>query len=128
GRRAAQLGADTLVIDPGADHRWADAAGWEGWDGSGDAGTGPYGLPELPGGREALRKTKRVAVPGCFPTGGSLALAPAFTAGLIRPEVTIVAVTGTSGAGKSLKPHLLGSEVMGSASAYGGGGVHRHTP
>jgi N-acetyl-gamma-glutamyl-phosphate reductase len=37
-------------------------------------------------------------------------------------------VSGTSGAGKSLKPHLLGSEVMGSASAYGVGGVHRHTP
>ena len=125
---AAQLGADTLVIDLGADHRLADAADWERWYGSEHAGTWPYGLPELPGGREALRKTKRVAVPGCFPTGGSLALAPAFTAGLIRPEVTIVAVTGTSGAGKSLKPHLLGSEVMGSASAYGVGGVHRHTP
>lgn len=125
---AAQLGADTLVIDLGADHRLADAADWERWYGSEHAGTWPYGLPELPGGREVLRKTKRVAVPGCFPTGGSLALAPAFAAGLIRPEVTIVAVTGTSGAGKSLKPHLLGSEVMGSASAYGVGGVHRHTP
>src|SRR5690606_41899544 len=72
---------------------------------------------------DALPISRRVAVPGCFPTGGSLALAPAFAAGLIRPEVTIVAVTGTSGAGKSLKPHLLGSEVMGSASAYGVGGV-----
>ena len=40
----------------------------------------------------------------------------------------ITAVSGTSGAGKSLKPHLLGSEVMGSLSAYGVGGVHRHTP
>jgi N-acetyl-gamma-glutamyl-phosphate reductase len=39
-----------------------------------------------------------------------------------------VAVSGTSGAGKSLKPHLLGSEVMGSLSAYGVGGAHRHTP
>ena len=36
--------------------------------------------------------------------------------------------SGTSGAGKSAKPHLLGSEVMGSVSAYGVGGVHRHTP
>ncbi|GAA3095341.1 hypothetical protein GCM10020001_009210 [Nonomuraea salmonea] len=40
----------------------------------------------------------------------------------------MVAASGTSGAGKSLKPHLLGSEVMGSVSAYGVGGVHRHTP
>jgi N-acetyl-gamma-glutamyl-phosphate reductase len=40
----------------------------------------------------------------------------------------VVAASGTSGAGKSIKPHLLGSEVMGNASAYGVGGVHRHTP
>jgi N-acetyl-gamma-glutamyl-phosphate reductase len=39
-----------------------------------------------------------------------------------------VAFSGTSGAGRSLKPHLLASEVMGSASAYGVGGTHRHTP
>jgi N-acetyl-gamma-glutamyl-phosphate reductase len=42
--------------------------------------------------------------------------------------VVITAVSGTSGAGKSLKPNLLGSEVMGSLSAYGVGGTHRHTP
>ncbi|WP_298178175.1 N-acetyl-gamma-glutamyl-phosphate reductase [Saccharomonospora sp.] len=128
GPLAAQLGDDTLVIDLGADHRLVDAADWQRWYGSEHVGTWPYGLPELPGGRDALRETRRIAVPGCFPTGGSLALVPAFAAGLVRPEVTIVAVTGTSGAGKSLKPHLLGSEVMGSASAYGVGGAHRHTP
>jgi N-acetyl-gamma-glutamyl-phosphate reductase len=58
----------------------------------------------------------------------TLALAPALAAGLVEPEVVVVAASGTSGAGKSAKPHLLGSEVMGSASAYGVGGVHRHTP
>ncbi len=42
--------------------------------------------------------------------------------------MTVVAASGTSGAGKAAKPHLLGSEVMGNASAYGVGGVHRHTP
>ncbi|WP_370965458.1 N-acetyl-gamma-glutamyl-phosphate reductase [Amycolatopsis sp. cg9] len=125
---AAQLGPDVLVVDLGADHRLADAADWQRWYGGDHAGQWPYGLPELPGAREKLVGTKRVAVPGCFPTGGSLALAPAFTAGLIEPDVTVVAVTGTSGAGKSLKPNLLGSEVMGSASAYGVGGAHRHTP
>ncbi|WIY01503.1 N-acetyl-gamma-glutamyl-phosphate reductase [Amycolatopsis mongoliensis] len=125
---AAQLGPDVLVVDLGADHRLADPADWQRWYGGDHAGRWPYGLPELPGAREKLTGTKRVAVPGCFPTGGSLALAPAFAAGLIEPDVTIVAVTGTSGAGKSLKPNLLGSEVMGSASAYGVGGAHRHTP
>ncbi len=91
-------------------------------------GNWPYGLPELPGARDALRGATRVAVPGCYPTAVSLALAPALAAGLVEPEVVVTAVTGTSGAGKSLKPHLLGAEVMGSLSAYGVGGVHRHTP
>ena len=125
---AAQLGPDVLVVDLGADHRLADPADWQRWYGGDHAGQWPYGLPELPGAREKLVGTKRVAVPGCFPTGGSLALAPALAAGLVEPDVTVVAVTGTSGAGKSLKPNLLGSEVMGSASAYGVGGAHRHTP
>jgi N-acetyl-gamma-glutamyl-phosphate reductase len=125
---AAQLGPDVLVVDLGADHRLADAGDWQRWYGGDHAGQWPYGLPELPGAREKLAGTKRVAVPGCFPTGGSLALAPALAAGLVEPDVTVVAVTGTSGAGKSLKPNLLGSEVMGSASAYGVGGAHRHTP
>ncbi|MEC3974049.1 N-acetyl-gamma-glutamyl-phosphate reductase [Amycolatopsis sp. H20-H5] len=127
-RLAAQLGPDVLVVDLGADHRLADAADWQRWYGGEHAGHWPYGLPELPGAREKLVGTKRIAVPGCFPTGGSLALAPALAAGLVTTEVNVVAVTGTSGAGKSLKPNLLGSEVMGSASAYGVGGAHRHTP
>ncbi|MFI7678881.1 N-acetyl-gamma-glutamyl-phosphate reductase [Actinophytocola sp. NPDC049390] len=125
---AARLGPDTLVIDCGADHRLENAADWTRWYGGEHAGTWPYGLPELPGHREKLVGAKRVAVPGCYPTGASLALAPAFAAGIVEPDVVIVSVSGTSGAGKSLKPHLLGSEVMGSASAYGVGGAHRHTP
>ena len=92
------------------------------------AGTWPYGLPELPGQREKLEGARRIAVPGCYPTSVTLAMAPALAAGLVEPEVVVVAASGTSGAGKSAKPHLLGSEVMGSASAYGVGGVHRHTP
>jgi N-acetyl-gamma-glutamyl-phosphate reductase len=125
---AAELGEDTLVIDCGADHRLVRSEDWTRWYGSDHAGTWPYGLPELPGAREKLRDTRRVAVPGCYPTGASLALAPALAAGLVDPDVVIVSVSGTSGAGKALKPHLLGSEVMGSVSAYGVGGTHRHTP
>jgi N-acetyl-gamma-glutamyl-phosphate reductase len=125
---AAQLGPDVLVVDLGADHRLVDPADWQRWYGGEHAGTWPYGLPELPGARAKLAGTKRIAVPGCFPTGGSLALAPALAEGLITTDINVVAVTGTSGAGKSLKTNLLGSEVMGSASAYGVGGAHRHTP
>ncbi|HEX4815317.1 MAG TPA: N-acetyl-gamma-glutamyl-phosphate reductase [Nonomuraea sp.] len=125
---AARLGAGTVVVDCGADHRLADPAAWQEFYGGQHAGTWPYGLPELPGQREILRTATRVAVPGCYPTSVLLALFPAFAAGLAAPDVVVVAASGTSGAGKSLKPHLLGSEVMGSAAAYAVGGGHRHTP
>ncbi|MFF8846035.1 N-acetyl-gamma-glutamyl-phosphate reductase [Streptomyces sp. NPDC015127] len=125
---AEQLGDDVLVVDMGADFRLADSADWETFYGSEHAGTWPYGLPELPGARAALEGSKRIAVPGCYPTAVSLALFPAYAAGLAEPEAVITAATGTSGAGKALKPHLLGSEVMGSMSPYGVGGGHRHTP
>ncbi|SDY25358.1 N-acetyl-gamma-glutamyl-phosphate reductase [Geodermatophilus africanus] len=125
---AARLPDDTLVIDCGADHRLNDPAAWARWYGGGHAGAWPYGLPELPGQRERLAGARRIAVPGCYPTSVTLALAPALAAGLVEPEVVVVAATGTTGAGKSVKPHLLGSEVLGSVSAYGVGGVHRHTP
>ncbi|MCC3284003.1 N-acetyl-gamma-glutamyl-phosphate reductase [Arthrobacter caoxuetaonis] len=126
---AAQLPDDTLVIDAGADHRLTDPAAWEKFYGSPHAGSWPYGLPELPGHRELLRGAKRIAVPGCYPTSSLLALTPGFAAGLLEPDdVVIVAASGTSGAGKAAKPHLLGSEVMGGMSPYGVGGGHRHTP
>lgn len=128
GPLAAALGESTVVIDCGADHRLRDAAVWERFYGSEHAGSWPYGLPELPGQREQLRGATRVAVPGCYPTVSTLAIAPAVAAGLVEPDVVISAVSGTSGAGKASSPHLLGSEVMGNASAYGVGGVHRHTP
>ncbi len=105
-----------------------DAGEWERFYGSAHAGTWPYGLPELPGGRVALKGVRRIAVPGCYPTAVSLALAPAYAAGLAEPEAVVVAASGTSGAGKAAKAHLLGSEVMGSMSPYGVGGGHRHTP
>ena len=125
---AEQLGPDTLVIDCGADFRLTDATDWQRFYGSPHAGSWPYGLPELPGGRDALRGTKRIAVPGCYPTSALLALAPAVAAGLVEPTVTVVAVSGTSGAGKSAKVDLLAAEVIGSARAYNIAGAHRHTP
>jgi N-acetyl-gamma-glutamyl-phosphate reductase len=128
GPLAAQLGENAVVIDCGADFRLADGAAWEHFYGSPHAGTWPYGLPELPGNREKLAHSRRVAVPGCYPTVTSLAMAPALAAGLVEPDVVVVAASGTSGAGKAAKTHLLGSEVMGNVSAYGVGGVHRHTP
>jgi len=125
---AEQLGPDVLVVDMGADFRLKDPADWEKFYGSAHAGTWPYGLPELPGARAALEGSKRIAVPGCYPTAVTLALFPAYAAGLAENEAVIVAASGTSGAGKAPKANLLGSEVMGSMSPYGVGGGHRHTP
>jgi N-acetyl-gamma-glutamyl-phosphate reductase len=126
---AAQLDPETVVIDCGADFRLDDSAAWQKYYGSDHAGTWPYGLPELPGQRGKLAGARQIAVPGCYPTTATLALLPAITAGMTRAvDVVVVAASGPSGAGRSLKPHLLGSELMGSASAYGVGGVHRHTP
>lgn len=125
---AKDLGDDTVVIDCGADFRLTDPGEWEAFYGGEHAGSWPYGLPELPGQRDVLRGARRIAVPGCYPTVSTLAIVPAVAAGLVEPDVTVVAASGTSGAGKAAKAHLLGSEVMGNASAYGVGGVHRHTP
>ncbi|WP_175410487.1 N-acetyl-gamma-glutamyl-phosphate reductase [Streptomyces sp. TRM64462] len=125
---ARGLEDDTLVLDCGADFRLRDASEWTRFYGSPHAGTWPYGLPELPGARAELRDARRIAVPGCYPTAVTLALMPAYAAGLVEPEAVVVAASGTSGAGRAVKPHLLGSEVMGSMSPYGVGGVHRHTP
>ncbi|MGO1975105.1 MAG: N-acetyl-gamma-glutamyl-phosphate reductase [Propionibacteriaceae bacterium] len=129
GAVAAALADDVVVIDCGADFRLTDPAVWQKYYGSDHAGTWPYGLPELPGQRAALAGARRIAVPGCYPTTATLALLPALTAGLTSGhDVVVVAASGPSGAGRALKPHLLGSELMGSATAYGVGGVHRHTP
>lgn len=125
---AQQLGEDVLIIDCGADFRLTDAAAWERFYGSAHAGSWPYGLPELPGARERLTGARRIAVPGCYPTAALLALLPAVAEDLVEPAVTVVAVSGTSGAGRAAKTDLLGSEVIGSARAYNVGGKHRHTP
>lgn len=125
---AELLSADTLVVDCGADFRLTDGDAWQRFYGSDHAGSWPYGLPELPGSRDRLSGARRIAVPGCYPTAALLALLPAVAENLIEPVVTVVAVSGTSGAGRTVKPDLLGSEVIGSARAYNIGGVHRHTP
>ncbi|MGA5466393.1 N-acetyl-gamma-glutamyl-phosphate reductase [Mycobacterium sp. NPDC050041] len=125
---ADELGDDTLIVDCGADFRLTDADDWVRFYGSAHAGSWPYGLPELPGGRDRLRGARRIAVPGCYPTAALLALLPAVAADLVDPAVTVVAVSGTSGAGRAAKTDLLGAEVIGSARAYNVGGRHRHTP
>jgi len=86
-----------------------------------------YGLPELFG--DQVRQAALVANPGCYATAAALSLAPLLAAGLVEAaDVVVVAASGTTGAGRAVKAHLLGSEVMGELSVYKAGGVHQHTP
>lgn len=125
---AATIPSGVRVVDLGADFRLADPAAWERAYGLPHAGTWAYGLPELPGARAEIIGAERVAAPGCFPTAVSLAYAPLLAAGMIEPaDLVVVAASGTSGAGRSPKPHLLGSEVMGDITAYRVG-RHQHRP
>jgi len=126
---AARLPDHLKVIDLGADFRLADPGAWERYYPTPYAGQWTYGLPELPGARDAIKAAATVAAPGCYATASILALAPLLAAGLAEPaDIVIVAASGTSGAGRSLRPDLLATEVMGSMSAYQVGGTHRHTP
>lgn len=128
-RLAARLPGHVKVVDLGADFRLTDARAWARHYDTPYAGHWPYGLPELPGGRERLSAATRVAVPGCYPTAVILALAPLLRAGAIAPgDLVVVAASGVSGAGRATRPHLHGAEVMGQLSAYGFGGGHRHVP
>ncbi|MBW3084371.1 N-acetyl-gamma-glutamyl-phosphate reductase [Austwickia sp. TVS 96-490-7B] len=131
---AAQLPPHTIVVDCGADFRLRDASAWARFYDTPYAGSWPYGLPELlrdDGSRQRqhLLGATRIAAPGCYPTVVSLALAPGLQAGLIQPhDVVVVAASGTSGAGRSLRAPLMASTVMGSMSSYSVAGVHRHIP
>ena len=126
---AAQL-PGARIVDLSADFRLGDEAAWHQFYGDVSyAGRWAYGLPELPGQRERIKAARTVAAPGCYATTSILALAPLLAAGLVEAgDIVIVAASGTSGAGRSLRYELLASEVMGSMSAYKVGGTHRHTP
>jgi N-acetyl-gamma-glutamyl-phosphate reductase len=125
---AAQLPDSVKVVDLGADFRLRDADAWGRYYGGSHAGAWTYGLPELPGQRAEIAASARVAATGCYAATITLALAPLIAAGVASPaDVVVVAASGTSGAGRSAKAHLLGSEVMGDLSPYRVG-AHQHVP
>ena len=59
-----------------------------------------YGLPEL--NRERIKSSNKIANPGCFATSIQLALLPLAANNLLKSEVHVSAVTGSTGAGQSL--------------------------
>ena len=124
----AKIPAQVKIVDLGADYRLRDAAQWEKYYGGKHAGAWVYGLPELaPSQREAIKQQDKVANPGCYATSISLGIAPAVKL-IDVSDIVVVAASGTTGAGRSAKINLIGSEVMGSLTSYKFGGVHQHTP
>ena len=123
---AAQLPDGLRVVDLGADHRLTDPAAWAKYYGGAHAGAWTYGLPELPGQREPIAASRRVAATGCYAVATILALAPLIASGAASPvDVVVVAASGTTGAGRTLKAHLLASEVGADVSTYKVG-AHQH--
>jgi len=129
GAIAADLPEHVLVVDLGADFRLRDDAQWKKFYSGDHAGTWTYGLPEIAGARGQIAVSRRIASPGCYATAITLALAPLFAAALAEPDdIVVVAASGTTGAGRGMKQHLMASEVMNSLSPYKVGGTHQHTP
>lgn len=124
------LKSGVKCIDISADFRLKDRAEYESWY----KVTHPYpeyieeavyGLTELH--RPEIKAARLVANPGCFPTGGVLAMAPAVREGIVEPWVIVDAKTGISGAGRSAEVRYSFSELNDNASPYGLSG-HRHLP
>jgi N-acetyl-gamma-glutamyl-phosphate reductase len=124
----AKIPAHVKIVDLGADFRLENAAQWDKYYGGKHAGAWVYGLPELSlEQREAIKKQSKVANPGCYATSISLGITPALHL-IDSTDIVVVAASGTTGAGRSAKINLIGSEVMGSLTSYKFGGVHQHTP
>ncbi|HET7198001.1 MAG TPA: N-acetyl-gamma-glutamyl-phosphate reductase, partial [Burkholderiales bacterium] len=83
----ARVAPSVRVVDVGGDHRFV-----EGWT---------YGLTELPGQREKIARTQRVANPGCYAAAALLALAPLVKEGLVEAEgIAVDAKSGVTGTGR----------------------------
>jgi N-acetyl-gamma-glutamyl-phosphate reductase len=127
----ALLERGVKVFDLSADFRLKDLAAHAAWYGAHHApdlaARAVYGLVELH--RESIRNADLVAVPGCFPTCSTLALAPLVKARLVETTGIIVdAKTGVSGAGRSAATTTHFPETSEGVRAYKSAGAHRHTP
>ncbi|MEI2772601.1 MAG: N-acetyl-gamma-glutamyl-phosphate reductase [Candidatus Competibacter sp.] len=125
------LKAGVKVIDLAADFRLRQLVDWEQWYGMPHAcpellTEAVYGLPEV--NRDAIRKARLVANPGCYPTAVQLGFLPLLEAGVIDPESLIAdAKSGVSGAGRKAEVGLLLCEASDSFKAYNVP-AHRHWP
>ena len=82
---------NTIIIDASTAHR--TAAGWT------------YGFPEMDKGqRAAVRASRRISNPGCYPTGFVALMRPLLDAGLVPANwpASVAAVSGYTGGGKAM--------------------------
>ncbi len=89
-----------------------------------------YGFAELaPEQRDAIAGAKKVANPGCYPTGAIALLRPLVEAGLIPPDhpISINAVSGYSGGGRPMIEAYEGGAAP-AFELYGLGFEHKHVP
>lgn len=128
---AACAAAGKPVVDLSADYRLKDPAAYEAWynakhDQPDLLKQAVYGLPEFH--RDAIKKARLVASPGCYPTAAIVQLAPLVANGLIHPDTIVIdAKSGISGAGKSPALPYHFPEAHESLEAYKIG-QHRHIP
>jgi len=122
----SQVDKNVKIVDLGADFRLQNPESWLKYYGGEHAGSWVYGLPELVDHKE-ISKSTQVANPGCYATAIALSIAPAISI-IDCEDIVVVAASGTTGAGRSAKVNLIGSEVMNNLTSYKFGGVHQHTP
>ncbi|MCL7930801.1 N-acetyl-gamma-glutamyl-phosphate reductase [Halomonas llamarensis] len=121
----------TRVIDLSADFRLRDVDEWSHWYNQPHGAPellneAVYGLPEMH--REAIKRARLIAVPGCYPTAVQLGYLPLLEAGLIDSTQLIAdCKSGVTGAGRGAKVPSLLAEASESMKAYGASG-HRHLP
>ena len=127
----ALLDAGVKVIDLAADFRIKDVKEWESWYKLEHAcpdlvGEAVYGLPEV--NREAIRKARLIANPGCYPTATQLGFLPLIENGLVDTSHLVAdCKSGVSGAGRKAETHILFAEAADNFKAYAVPG-HRHLP
>jgi N-acetyl-gamma-glutamyl-phosphate reductase len=132
-RYAAQLREarpEAVVVDLSGDLRLPDSGSYSRWYGQAHPapellGQAVFGLTEVY--RDRLRGARLVSNPGCYATSILLPLVPLLRGGLIEPDDIVAdSKSGASGAGRTLKEHLLFCEVADDFSAYSPGHTHRH--
>ncbi|MGB4866472.1 MAG: N-acetyl-gamma-glutamyl-phosphate reductase, partial [Hyphomicrobium sp.] len=90
-----------------------------------------YGFAELDAKQtDAIRKASHVANPGCYPTGAIALLRPLIDAGIVPKDfpITVNAVSGYSGGGKSMIESYEVSKTAPAFELYALGLEHKHVP